>query len=241
MAPTNPFRPQRQPSAAPTGSAATTTAATTDALTGSGSAPAPLDAPLGTSAEGCWLPALTTRLLRTPDDFLRANVVTSALIADTLELVGATPPNTAAIAADHDTPTGGGSATDPSARLALQVGCWLLAEPQLAPGLSGRDGAQVQRSLTLFATLVRATPLRSWFGEDPQRHEEVARALLRSLGLRPRGETHEFAEDGWAAVSTSLRQDALRRVALEQQRADELSRALATKRAQEAAAQYTNV
>lgn len=240
MAPTNPFRPQRQPSVAPTGSAATTTAANTDALTGSGSAPAPLDAPLGTSAEGCWLPALTTRLLRTPDDFLRADVVTSALIADTLELVGATPPNTAATG-DPDTPTGGGSPIDPSARLALQVGCWLLAEPQLAPGLSGRDGAQLQRSLTLFATLVRAMPLRSWFGDDPQRHEEVARALLRSLRLRPRGETHDFAEDGWAAVSTSLRQDALRRVALEQQRADELSRALATKRAQEAAAQYTNV
>ncbi len=84
-------------------------------------------------------------------------------------------------------------------------------------------------------------PLRQWFGDDPDRHEEVARALLRCLAIRPQGETPEQAEDRWSSVSTALRADALRLAALEQQRAAELARALADRRAQEAAAQYTHV
>ena len=86
-------------------------------------------------------------------------------------------------------------------------------------------------------------PFRCGRGQamTPDRHEEVARALLRALRLRPRGETHDLAEDAWRSVSTSLRRDALRQAAVEQGRAHELAERLAAQRAKEAAAQYTNV
>lgn len=45
-------------------------------------------------------------------------------------------------------------------------------------------GDQLVRSLALFATLVDTVPPRSWFGDDPERHEEVVRSSLRQSTLR---------------------------------------------------------
>ncbi|MEK8227576.1 hypothetical protein NKG05_17875 [Oerskovia sp. M15] len=59
-------------------------------------------------------------------------------------------------------------------------------------------------------------------------------------GLRPSGETTAIAEDRWAAVSTVEQQRVDREMAEEARRSEELAKALAAKRAAEAAAQYAN-
>lgn len=190
-----------------------------------------LDDPLRSSVEGPWLQSLTARLLRAPDDFLAHDVVTRAIVSDTLDALGASPCSDWASVESADLP----------ARLAHQVGCWLVAGPELGGAVGAQPGDRVVRSLATFATLVAAVPLRSWFGSDPERHEEVVRALLRAFGIRPRGESHDVAEDAWVSISSSLRESALRLAAVEQFQAAELARRLAEQRAREAAAQYTHV
>lgn len=192
---------------------------------------APLDGPLRSSVEGPWRQNLSARLLRVPDDFLAPDVITRAIVSDTLDALGASRCSDWASVESADLP----------ARLAHQVGCWLIAGPELCGAVGSQPGDQVVRSLARFATLVDAVPLRSWFGDDPERHEEVVRALLRAFGIRPRGETHEVAEDAWVSISSSLRQSALRLAAAEQLQAAELAQRLAEQRAREAAAQYTHV
>ncbi|RKT79782.1 hypothetical protein DFJ68_3260 [Terracoccus luteus] len=192
---------------------------------------APLDRPLPGTDAGPPLTAVVARLLRTPAEVRSPDIVTRALLADALELAGRRP-------ARDWSALGSLSIAH---RLALQVGAWLLAERAWSTQLGRRSGDEVLASLLAFATLVDALPLAQWFGDDPDRQEEVARAWLRCLGLRPRDETHDVAEDAWAATSTSRRGEALRRAAVEQARADELARRLTEKRAREAAAQYTHV
>lgn len=192
---------------------------------------AALDRPLRGSVEGPWLQSVAARLLRVPPDFLAPDVITRAVVSDTLDLVRASPCRDWASIETADLP----------ARLAHQVGCWLITDPELSGVVGTAPGGQIVRSLATFATLVDAVPLRSWFGDDPERHEEVARALLRSFGIRPRGESHDVAEDSWMSLSSSLRERALRLAATEQLQAAELARRLAEQRAREAAARYTNV
>ncbi|GAB3587335.1 hypothetical protein [Calidifontibacter terrae] len=198
----------------------------TDAFTG----------PLAASREGSGLQPLISRLLNTPPDFMAPDVATVAVVSDALDLIGAPGlPDTGLLVTTFDDwplPT----------RLAAQVGAWLLTLPDLAAALRDtHDRASITAALGAFTTLVDAVPLQSWFGQDQERHEEVARALLRVLGMRPLGETPEVAEDRWLAVGSAARKVALQAAAREQVRAQELARRLADQRAKEAAAQYTHV
>jgi len=199
-------------------------------------APNPLGQPLAHSDEGPWLRTLTDRLVATPQAFLRPEVVTEAVLRDALELVTDAPVEADALSAVRRL----GGAALPE-RLAAQVAAHLVTEPSLGPVLGARAPVDTAAGIEHFTALVGVVPLRQWFGDDPDRHEEVVRALLRCMAIRPRGETHAQSEDRWQSVSTGLRSDALRLAALEQQRAAELAKALADKRAQEAAAQYTHV
>lgn len=196
----------------------------------------PYEHPLDHSDEGPWLRTLTDRLVSMPPVFLRPDLVTEAVLRDGLALVRAQPLTPTALAALRRM----ASAALPE-RLAAHVAAHLLTTPELQPALASRTNADLIEAVWHFTSLPSAVPVRQWFGDDPERHEEVARALLRCVEIRPRGETHAQSEDRWQAVSTVLRSEALRQAALEQARADELARALATKRAQEAAAQYTHV
>lgn len=196
----------------------------------------PYEQPLDHSDEGPWLRTITDRLVATPRAFVRPEVVTEAVLRDGLELVRPERLTPGAVAAVRKL----ASVAQPE-RLAAHIAVHLLTEPALRPALASRSTADLIEAIWHFTSLPSAVPLRQWFGDDPERHEEVARALLRSLEIRPRGETHAQSEDRWQSVSTALRSDALRLAALEQQRADELAKALADKRAQEAAAQYTHV
>ena len=196
----------------------------------------PYEQRLDHSDEGPWLRTVTDRLVTTPQAFLRPEVVTEAVLRDGLELVRPERLTPGALAALRRI----ASAALPE-RLAAHVAAHLLTEPELQPALTTRTTADLIEAIWHFTSLPSAVPLRQWFGDDPERHEEVARALLRCVEIRPRGETHEQSEDRWQSVSTSLRSDALRLAALEQQRADELATALASRRAREAAAQYSHV
>ncbi|MDF8264678.1 hypothetical protein [Luteipulveratus flavus] len=202
----------------------------------------PLTDPLDHSVEGPDLQAMIGRLLAIPPDFLAGDVEAGPLVNDAVRLAGVRPAGDEAVRA-----RGLGELALPE-RLALQVGAWMVAGPPLAPLLrtapgEGRsyDGESVASALLSFAGLADAVPVARWTGEDPERHEEVVRALCRVLGLRPRGETHGVAEDRWVAVGSAARRAALRAAAEEQRKAEELARRLAEKRAQEAAAQYTHV
>lgn len=194
--------------------------------------------PLPSSSPGPTLGAVTARLRATPGDVLAEHLVLLALVHDTLDLVEERSP--ADVLAHHGDVVDLGL-TDPAARLAAAVTCWLLTAPEVVVALPRPRAEWALAAIRAMAELVTVLPLRNWLSDDEDRQEEVARALLRSLSLRPSGETHELAEDRWTSISSASRRDALRLAAQHQAWAEEVARKLREERAREAAAQYTHV
>ena len=184
--------------------------------------------PLDDSEPGPPLQVVVRRVLTTPEDFLSPVVATDALVADTLDRVAPGPERARAVDSDL------------AGRIATQVACWLVTEPTLIAALGGRARALCATAIPVLGEMVSVLPVNQWFG-DEEHSEEVARAVFRTLRLRPYGESHPTAEDRWASINTLDRREALRRAAIEQEQAHKLAAQLAEKRAREAAAQYSHV
>lgn len=108
---------------------------------------------------------------------------------------------------------------------------WFLTRPDLAPGM---------RRLVLDRALLNLTEFvrpESW-AHEPDRREELARVCLRSLGLRPRGETVAAAADRLSALDTVERTRVLRATAVAERRAREIREAMAREAALDAASRY---
>lgn len=141
-----------------------------------------------------------------------------------------------------------GDAGDQRARAALVV-TWVLDDPALrvAPALAevlvdGRRATDwaltaVSRVATVLAPVLDP---QTWPSTTATR-EEAARAILRACGLHPGDETAVDAEARWQTVSTAIQRVVLAQLAEEAQRTEELQRALAARRAKEAAAQVSHV
>ena len=141
-----------------------------------------------------------------------------------------------------------GDAGDQRARAALVV-TWVLDDPALrvTPALAevlvdarrATDWALtvVSRVATVLAPVLDP---QTWPSTTATR-EEAARAVLRACGLHPGDETAVDAEARWQTVSTAIQRVVLAQLAEEAQRTEELQRALAARRAKEAAAQVSHV
>lgn len=190
------------------------------------------------SSPGPTLGALMARLRATPPAIVDEDVVLEALVHDTLDLVEERGPGDVL---GHLGDRVDLALEDVPARLAAAVTCWLLTAPEVVAVLPAPRAARSLDAIRRMAELIAVLPLRSWLSDDEDRQEEVARALLRALALRPSGETHELAEDRWTSISSTTRREALRLAAQHQAWAEELARRLSEEKAREAAAQYTHV
>ncbi len=116
------------------------------------------------------------------------------------------------------------------------VACWLL----------GDSWFRGQRTLAAKASILFASHLQplarlvkpDQFVADPDRREELARFCLARLGLCPLGESETVARDRLAAISSVERERVAREAAAAERRAREVRKAMAAKRAREAASVY---
>ena len=196
----------------------------------------------GTTSEGPALADVVHRLAETPPDVLdHPAVAAAALVGDTVDLLAGAGavgvlrgPRRAAVEAlcTHA----------PYAALAVTA-CWILRDEHLLASPGFRAAATPDALLGLVERLVPELALLrtadAWL-HAPTAREELARAVLRELGLRPAGESPEVAQDRWTAVSTAEQRRIAREMAEEARRAEQLAKELAEKRAKEAAAQYAN-
>lgn len=179
----------------------------------------------------------------------RAHVDASAVVSDTLEDLAPgslrTQQQIAWLRTFFSAPGGFG---DQRGRAAL-ITTWVLADPavrrapSLADVLTGPDQTAdwvltaVSRASTVLAPVLDPS---TWPSTTATR-EEAARAVLRACGLHPGDETAVDAEARWQTVSTAIQSLVLAQLAEEARRTEELQRALAAKRAKEAAAQVSHV
>lgn len=205
-----------------------------------GPSPAQRD-PGAPTAEGPPLADVVRRLVDTPPDVLDPAAAAAALVGDTADLLGGER-TVGVLRGATRREVDALCAIAPYAALAGTV-CWLVRDEHLRSSPGFRAAATpaalvdlVSRLVPELATLRTAT---AWVHE-PSAREELARAVLRDLGLRPAGESPEVAQDRWTAVSTAEQRRIAREMAEEARRAEQLARELAAKRAKEAAAQYAN-
>lgn len=194
--------------------------------------------------EGPSLASLVQRLALASPDVLDRAVDVPALVADVATQLDGTVLDADTLRAldralGRDAPR--------VARAAAGVVCWVVADPALgehdgvraAAAARGGTAAWFLHVLRDLTGLAHVRDPRTWVHEETGR-EEAARALLAAGDLLPAGETAAEAADRWQAVSTAYHQATSRAMAEEVRRAEELARALAEKRAKEAAAQYAN-
>ncbi|MGW5051844.1 hypothetical protein [Actinokineospora sp. NPDC004072] len=171
---------------------------------------------------------LTRRLADTPPDFLAdpATLAPAAIVSDTLVRLGGAP-----LTGRQAARFAGG---EPNWTRLVLLTCWLAADSGAAPD---RLHDLLATGLDELAALVPAER----FATDPDRREELARVLLRGLGAVPLGETAEAAADRLATVDSVRRHRLLADAKAAEERAEAIRRAMAEKRAREAAARYSQV
>jgi hypothetical protein len=175
---------------------------------------------------------LVRRLADTPPDFLAepAELSVPAVVSDVLVMAGGRPLDAAGSA-----PFLAGERN--RLRLVL-ITCWLLAADELtALGRVERLHALLTGVLPRLAALVDA----AMFVSDPDRREELARVSLRALGMAPEGETAAQAEDRLSTVDSVRRHEVLAAAKAAEERAQAVRKAMEEKRAQEAAARYSQI
>ncbi len=179
---------------------------------------------------------LVRRLSECPDDFLappaiggRGVVSVAAVVGDTLRAAGSELPGdwVARLSPDQ-----ADTSSENWIRACL-VSCWLVTDDALRPLVPGAELLHfLSDDLHRMAALVRAEVMVS----DPDRREELARILLRSIGVPPGGETDEQAADRLATLDSASRLRVEQEARQAEERAREVRAALERKRAEEAAA-----
>ncbi|MFC5287892.1 hypothetical protein ACFPM7_12590 [Actinokineospora guangxiensis] len=174
------------------------------------------------------VPALTRRLADTPPDFLAdpATLSPAAIVSDTLTALGG-PPLTDGSATEF-------TGADPNWTRLVLLTCWLA---------TGSDGDPVRLHGLLsdgLGELAALVPAER-FATDPDRREELARVLLRGLGVVPHGESAAQAADRLDTVDSVRRHRLLADAKAAEERAEAIRQAMAEKKAREAAARYSHV
>ncbi len=175
------------------------------------------------SHQGPPLETLTRRLAECPAAFLAEGAHVEAVVFDLALDLGGEMTRVAPFPAE--------------ARGLVLVAAWLLHDPwfRAARRFAAPALAWLQRGLDALARLVPADQ----FVHDPDRREELARACLAALGLRPHGETEAQAADRLKTLDTVARDRVVQEMRTREQRARELREAMRRKAAEEAAARWS--
>jgi hypothetical protein len=189
---------------------------------------------------GPLIDSLTRRLAECPADFLaeprlrgrEGGVSTLAVVSDLLEDLGSGRPLAASEGRPWEPP---GAQERNRMRLTL-VACWLCRDDSFRArgGLWRAAGRFLATGLRPLAELVSA----ELFVTDPDRREELARALLAALDLSPQGESDAQASDRLKALSSVERAGVIREMRAKEEAARKLREQMAAKAAQQAAARY---
>ena len=184
--------------------------------------------------EGPELALVTRRLSEAPPEVMgeAPAALVAALVSDALRDLGGEglTARTAAALVSND-------AAEPgrNRRRWLLLVAWLLRDRAFssaahdAPQAASRAHVWLANDLKALSEVLEVGQV---FG-DADRREEVARRALAALGLRPRGETREQAEDRLKTLDSIERQ----RVILEARRAQERARLIREEMARKAAAE----
>lgn len=128
---------------------------------------------------------------------------------------------------------------DPTARNWLRlvlIGAWLAHDPAFrGAGLGPKVARWLTEALHDLARLVEA----ELYVTDAERREELARLLLAAVELTPQGESPKQAADRLATVDSIERTRVLEAMREKRERAEQLRRELAAKKAREAAARFS--
>ncbi|WP_156756233.1 hypothetical protein [Actinokineospora pegani] len=173
---------------------------------------------------------LTRRLADTPPAFLdETTAYPPAVVSDVLTTLGGAPltPGQATVF-EQGTPNW--------QRLVL-VTCWLAAALPSNPEVPASLHSLLVAHLAELADLIDATR----FTDDPDRREELARLLLHAVEALPAGETRAQAEDRFSTVDSVRRRRLVAEAEAAEARAAAIRKAMADKRAKEAAARYSQV
>lgn len=191
--------------------------------------------PLGVEGmESVSVARLTRRLADTPRDFLAEpdQVSVGAVVSDVLRRFGG--PGLDGVGA---APFRWVKRDRNRLRLVL-ITCWLVADDDLAgSGRADRLLVLLTSGISRLAELMDAAQ----FVSDPDRREELARITLQALGLGVAGETSAQAGDRLSTVDSVRRQEVLVAARAAEERAAAVRKAMEEKRAQEAAARYSQV
>lgn len=171
---------------------------------------------------------LTRRLADTPRDFLAEphQVSVAAVVSDVLRMSGGSGLGSALPGLERN-----------ASRLVL-ITCWLAADDEL---LAAGRAVELRELLTTGLGRLAALVDAGKFVSDPDRREELARITLRALGLAVAGETPAESEDRLSTVDSVRRQEVLVAAREAEERAAAIRKAMEEKRAEEAAARYSQV
>jgi hypothetical protein len=192
--------------------------------------------------EGPLLETLTRRMAECPADFLarprdksgRGEVVVAAVVYDLLRDLGGAP-LTKEEASVFEPESKHTRAEENRLRVIL-VACWLLHDPWFRSRGRFAEGARrfLATGLDELAEVAQAPQLVA----DADRREELARLCLKSLGLRPAGESVAQAEDRLTTLDSVERSRVIREARAAEERARKIREEMARKAAEEAAAVY---
>lgn len=191
--------------------------------------------------EGPPLEQLLRRLAECPADFLPAGAEDAAaslpaVVGDLVRDLGDARPELRRLEVfERLQRQGGDQKVRNQVRLTL-VACWLLHDPWFVRQRQHAAAALdfLERGLAGVAALVQAER----FVDDIDRREELARAALAALGLRPLGETEPQARDRRTTLDSVERHAVLQKTRAAEERARQVREAMAAKAAQDAAASY---
>jgi hypothetical protein len=190
--------------------------------------------------EGPPLEALTRRLAECPPEFLEAPFIArqgvvhvAAVVSDLVRDLGGAP-LTPAEAAHFQ---GRDAAQDGNRLRAVLVAAWLLHDPWFRERARFAAVARtfLASEVAELSALVPAPRLVS----DPDRREELVRLCLKTLGLRPAGESVAQAQDRLTTLSSLERQRVVLAARAAEERARAIREAMRRKAAEEAVARYT--
>lgn len=187
--------------------------------------------------EGPSLAALMHRLSECPAEFLaeprrqsRGKIEVAAIVGDHFRAMGLLPQDLLDLAQFQ---YNGKPANANRLRLAA-VTAWLLNDDslRLRPELGQAMATLLSDGLETLAPVIRAEAAVA----DPDRREELVRFCLKSLGLRPQGETEAQAADRLTALDSVERSRVVRETREAEARAREVRQMMARRAAEEAAA-----
>ena len=125
---------------------------------------------------------------------------------------------------------------DENHMFSIQIGCWLFSYPDFnqKPSLLPKIHEFLYYDLAEVCEFVK---YRDWVDDD-DRTEEFVRLALKKCDILPSGETVESASDKQDALDTIKRQKVLNETNESLERIKEIRRAMAEKKAREAANVY---